>query len=304
MWLKQFTDYQCNEQLISPFLSPNHNAERVIKTINIDTKQFTWSTTVNFTHFNSKWVERSEATLKTLAKYVGLQDPFGATYGYLSDGIYNPDKMAAPSWMPGILSGEVIIKDIDGYDANGNLMGKPNGKITSDDMRIIMKNSSTAPNTTFGIGNEFRYKNFDLSIFAYGVFLKKFNQDYLNNVNGHAKIGLFGWNLLDITKDRWSYDNTDAKYPQALSGPYQSQGGSSDFWVESANYLRIRDITIGYTLTSDMLGDQNVFNKIRIYASAQNPFIITKYRGIDPELQNFYSYPIVKSFILGANITF
>ena len=97
MSLKQFTDYQCNEQLISPFLSPNHNAERVIKTINIDTKQFTWSTTVNFTHFNSKWVERSEATLKTLAKYVGLQDPFGATYGYLSDGIYNPDNMVAPS---------------------------------------------------------------------------------------------------------------------------------------------------------------------------------------------------------------
>ncbi|WP_282628710.1 SusC/RagA family TonB-linked outer membrane protein [Empedobacter sedimenti] len=275
-----------------------------IKTLNIDTPDFTWSTNINFTHFNSHWVERSPASLKTLAKYIGLKDPFLVRYGYLSDGIYNPNTMTAPSWMPGILPGEVIIKDIDGYDANGNLMGKPDGKITSADMRIIMKNSETAPNTTFGIGNEFRYKNFDLSIFAYGAFMKKFNQDYAGNVNGHAKIGLFGWNLLDKTKDRWSYDNQTGKYPQALSGPYQNQGASSDFWVEDASFLRVRDITLGYTITNDMIKNQNVFNKVRIYVSAQNPFIITKYKGIDPELQNYYSYPIVKSIIMGANITF
>ena len=118
------------------------------------------------------WVERSPEALKTLARYINPTGNFNEVYGYLSDGIYDPAKRSAPEWMPGIKPGEIIVKDINGYDANGYLTGKPDGKITDADMTVIMDNTSTAPRYTFGFNNEFRYKNFDLSILLMELYRK------------------------------------------------------------------------------------------------------------------------------------
>lgn len=270
----------------------------------VNPEGFNWSSTFNFTTFKNKWVERSADALKTLDRYIDPLGNFNDSYGYLSDGIYDPAKRSAPSWMPGILPGEIIIKDINGYDDQGNLTGKPDGKLSSADMTITMNNPSTAPRFTFGFGNEFRYKNFDLSIYAYAAIQKKLNSDYQNSSKVYAALGSFGWNMLNTAVDRWAYDNPDSTIPTGLNGNYTNYSNNSDYWIEDASFIRVRDITLGYRFSTDLLEKLKIVKSVRVYFSVQNPFIITKYKGIDPELQNFYSYPITKSFIMGANISF
>lgn len=264
---------------------------------------FNWNSTFNFTTFKNVWVERSPGALKTLARYIDPTGNFNAVYGYLSDGIYDPNKMSAPKWMPGILPGEIIVKDINGYDTNGNLTGMPDGKITDADMTIIMDNNKPeAPRHTFGFGNEFRYKNFDLSIYAYGAIQKKYNREQAS-IADLTSLTVFGWNGMNLIKDQWRHDNPNATLP-SFFGNYRSVGGSSDYYIEDASFIRVRDITLGYRFSEDLLQKLKIVKSIRIFASVQNPFVITKYKGIDPELKNFYAYPITKSFIMGANITF
>ncbi|MBO9592279.1 MAG: TonB-dependent receptor [Niabella sp.] len=271
---------------------------------------FNWNTTINFSRYVNKWVERSPEALRTLAKYIDPKGNFNAQYGYLSAGIYDPSRMQAPSWMPGILPGEIIIKDVNGYDANNNLTGSPDGKLSSADLVVIHNNNDPTgnglpvPDYSFGFSNEFRYKNFDLSVYMYGLIQKKFNSDYSNTADVYAKLGAFGWNVLSIVKDRWAYDNPNGRFPTGLNTPYGSYAGSSDFWVEDASFLRCRDITLGYRLPAGLLQKQTVIKNARLYVNLQNPFILTRYKGIDPELQNFYAYPMTRSFTLGASIGF
>lgn len=270
-----------------------------------------WNTTLNFSHYKNQWVERSAASLKSLAKYVDPKGNFNAQYGYLSDGIYNPASgMKAPDWMPGILPGEIIIKDLNGYDGNGNLTGKPDGQLSTADMVQLHTNNDPTgngrpvPNFSFGMNNQFTYGNFDLSIYMYGLIQKKFNSDLSNTTDVYAKLGAFGWNVLSVSKDRWAYDNTNGTMPTGLNTAYGGYASSSDFWVEDASFLRCRDITLGYRLPAGLLQRQNTVKTARVFVNVQNPFIITGYKGIDPELQNFYAYPMTKSFTIGASIGF
>lgn len=269
-----------------------------------------WNTTINFSHYTNSWVERSAAALKSLPKYVDPKGNFNGQYGYVSDGIYDPAGMKAPAWMPGILPGDVIIKDLNGYDASGNLTGKPDGQLSTADMVQIHTNNDPTgngqpvPNFSFGINNQFSYKNFDLSVYMYGLIQKKFNSDLSNTADVYAKLGAFGWNVLSVSKDRWAYDNRGGSLPTGLNSAYSGFAGNSDFWVEDATFLRCRDITLGYRLPAGLLQRQNTIKTARLFVNVQNPFIITGYKGIDPELQNFYAYPMTKSFTLGASIGF
>lgn len=261
---------------------------------------FTWNTTINLSHYYNTWVQRAPAALKTLPKYIDPQGPFNGIFGYVSDGIYDGTK-AAPAWMPGILPGGIIIKDLNGYDANGNLTGKPDGQISSADQQLLGINGARY---SFGFGNTFGYKNFDLSIQTYGFIQPKYNSDYANAFSTYAQLGQFGWNVLSIAKDRWSYDNTKAKYPTGLPDPFATYTSNSDYWLENGNFLRVRDITLGYRLRDELVSKQKIIRSLRVFVSAQNPFIITKYKGIDPELQNFLAYPMTKSITIGLNAGF
>jgi TonB-linked SusC/RagA family outer membrane protein len=271
---------------------------------------FNWNTTLNFSHYKNYWVSRAPEAIKSLPRYEAEKGNFNAGYGYLSDGIYNPATMSAPSWMPGILPGEIIIKDVNGYDDNGNLTGIPDGKLSTADMVQLHTNNDPTgngrpvPNYSFGMNNQFSYKNFDLSVYVYGLIQKKVNRDYSNNSDVYAKLGAYGWNVLSVAKDRWAYDHTDGTMPTGLNGNYSSYASSSDFWVENGNFLRVRDITLGYRLPMSLIQKQKTVKNMRVYINVQNPFIITNYRGVDPELQNLYAYPMTRSFTVGASVGF
>ncbi|NLR79861.1 TonB-dependent receptor [Chitinophaga eiseniae] len=321
VFARRFTNLLSKVPLATDFPVPNFatnagTTRSVGWEVNLQTKNLVnpnglnWSTTINFSHYKNTWVKRSPEALKSLAKYIDPTGNFNAWYGYQSEGIYDPSKMKAPSWMPGILPGEIIIKDVNGYDDSGNLTGKPDGKLSTADMVQIHTNNDPTgngqpvPNYSFGFSNQFSYKNFDLSIYMYGLIQKKFNSDYSNTSDVYAKLAAFGWNVLSVSKDRWAFDNPNGSFPTGLNTAYGSYASSSDFWVENASFLRCRDITLGYRVPANLLHKQDIIKTLRVYANVQNPFIVTGYKGIDPELQNFYAYPMTRSFTLGASVGF
>ncbi len=264
---------------------------------------FEWNTALTLSHFYSYWVERSASALKTLAKYVNPKGQFdnGAIYAYVSDGIYN-GKTAAPAQMPGLIPGGIIIRDFNGYDANGNLAGKPDGMLSSADEKYI---GSTVPKLSFGFTNTFRYRNMDLNVYLYGTTgALKYNTDYNYAFLLQSNLAQFGWNTLNVAKQAWSSTNPSGKWPTGLNTGYEAYTSSSSFWYEKANFIRCRDIILGYTVPARLLQGHYFFNSIRASVDIQNLFTITNYKGLDPELQSFVAYPLTRSIVVGVNVSF
>lgn len=273
--------------------------ELSLRTTNIVNRNFSWRTEFNFAHYKDTWKERDSLVVKTLARYIGINDPIRSIYGYVTNGIMQVGE-TAPAHMPGLQPGMVKVIDQNGYDANGNLTGKPDGRLNTADA-IYLGNSD--PGYSFGFGNSFEYKNFDLNIFMYGMLDRlKYNDDRASAYDLYAKMGSFGWNALDMVKDRWASDNTSGSNPSGLINPYGSYTGN--YFREKAGFLKCRNITLGYTLPKQVLDKQQLIRGLRVFADVQNVFVISPYSGLDPELSGFIAYPAQRSFILGLNLGF
>ncbi|QIL37914.1 SusC/RagA family TonB-linked outer membrane protein [Pedobacter sp. HDW13] len=264
---------------------------------------FSWSTNINFSHYLNYWVQRSDAALKVLAKYEvpsGKKALFSPIFGYVADGLFTGRSGTAPAHMPNMLPGGLIISDIHGYDANGNLIG-PDGKITDADKTYIGNND---PQYNFGFGNTFRYGGFDLNIYLSGVKQKRWSPIADGRVS-ESGMDAFGFNAMPTDGQRWSIQNTSGTLPTALNdGTYNAYQNPSTYWLVDASYLRARNITLGYTVPTGVLAKQKLFSSVRVSFDAQNLFTITKYPGLDPELSTSNFYPLVKSYVFGINATF
>lgn len=262
-----------------------------------------WSTSVNFAHYLNYWVERSPEALAVLNRYevpAGKQALFNPLFGTLSDGIYKGGAGEAPAHMQRMLPGGIIIKDIHGYDASGNLVG-PDGAITAADITYI---GNADPKFNFGIGNEFTFKNFDLNIFMSGLIQKKWSP-YASGRTTESTTNAFGFNSMPVSSTRWSFKNPEGDFPTSLSDAlYTGYQNGADYWLVDASFLRCRNITLGYSLPQSTLSKQKLFSGIRISFDVQNPFTITRYPGLDPELNRDNFYPLVKSYVFGINASF
>lgn len=261
---------------------------------------FEWTTEFTVSHYYDSWVERSPEALKILAKYIDPKGPFNGVYGYVHDGMYTAER-TMPTWMPGILPGTIIIKDSNGYGPDGELTGTPDGRISTADMVEL---GIADPKLSFGVTSNMRYRNFDLSIYMYGIQAIKYNSDLSTAFVVESQLAQFGWNTMVETKDRWSYNNMDSKWPSGLSNAYAGYANNSDYWKEDGTFLRLKDITLGYSLPTSIIQRQNVLAGLRASLSFQNIFVFTNYSGLDPELASWVTYPNPRSIILGLNATF
>ncbi len=262
-----------------------------------------WSTNVNFAHYLNYWVERSPEALAVLNRYevpTGRKALFNPIFGTLSDGIYKGGAGEAPAHMPGMLPGGIVMKDIHGYDASGNLIG-PDGAITAADITYI---GNEDPKFNFGIGNEFTFKNFDLNIFMSGLIQKKWSP-YASGRTTESTTNAFGFNSMPVSSTRWTFKNPEGDFPTSLSDAlYTGYQNGADCWLVDASFLRCRNITLGYSLPQSTLSKQKLFSGIRVSFDVQNPFTITSYPGLDPELNRDNFYPLVKSYVFGINASF
>lgn len=251
------------------------------------TGKLRWETSFNISSYKTRWLERNPYYV--LRPWEKATDRVDIIYGWQTDGII---KSAAdrPSAMPNGALGNIRYVD----------QNKDNILNNSD---IVVLGYAT-PKWIFGLGNRFNFMNFDLDIFVYG----RLKQSQANNLSGFYaadRIGIpAGQNTLKDIKNVWSSDNTNGIYPGIANNPYSGSNasGNNDFYRQDVNYLRVRNITLGYTFTP-----KKVIRTARLFVDVQNLGLLTNYKGYDPEIavgNEGNPYPQALSTTVGLSVGF
>ena len=179
------------------------------------------------------------------------------------------------------------VYDNDGNPVPGQYVDQnADGKINDAD---LINFNSPEPKVTFNWTNNFSYKNWDLSFALRANFGNYVYNGPRYDRTNLAKVDAYGLN--NLLRDEFIFPSN----PEQLI--------LSDYWVENASFLRCDNITLGYTWP-DLINEQL---RLRLYGAVQNPFVITKYKGLDPEVfdgidNNVYPRPV--SFTIGLIATF
>ena len=261
----------------------------------IQTKNWNWNSTLTGTY------------LKNEVKSLGSNE-----YIY---GKTPADKMADESTivMPGYGIGSFYGYVWKGLDENGqNIYADldDSGNIDANDRQVI---GNANPNFTFGWNNSVSYKNWDFSMFLTGAF----GMDRLNLVRYAMSTSISDYSFIN-SKEAYEY-NWDVNPENAQFASLKNGGtnyANSTQWVENASYVRLANLSVGYTLPKSMTR----FADIRLSVSCQNLFTITKYKGMDPTASAFTDdssksvdvssgvdiggYPTPRSFTFGVKMNF
>lgn len=265
----------------------NKGIEILLNTVNVAKTNFTWNTTLTFTKNNNKLLSlygEGQTIDKGNKLFVGY--PIKSNFDYKFDGIWQTDEKDLATKYKQVPGAVRVV------DANND------GQISSTegiDDRMIL--GTALPNFLVGITNRFKYKNFDLSFFTY----YRNGTEYKNNTLS----GTFGelgtrYNSL-ASLDYWRSDNPSNTYFGAVAAnPYRAA-----ITYQDASFLRISDITFGYTLPKGAM-DKFKLSNARIYTQVINPFIFTKYTGFDPEFNSAIYQDDVPSMTVsvGLNVSF
>lgn len=264
---------------------------------------FNWKTTLTLTQFTAKWVERTE-NYDYQEYQIREREPMYANYYYHSTGIINSDRSNMPESQKSLpaenqMPGYPIIDDKN-----------KDGIIDINDIYM----EDTLPKISIGFGNTFTYKNFDLDIFLYGQFGSR-RYDYgLEWANAGSLSYRPPKNSNQFTYWLWnSQNNEDGKLPGIATTKASALPGNcgNDIGRQSADFVRVRNITFGYNLRGSLLGKvlSKRIENIRFYVDFQNPFTFTKFSGVDPEIYIGNSsspagYPMNRSYTLGLKFDF
>jgi len=286
----------------------NKGFEINLNTRNISNENFTWTTDFNWASNRNEFVtlldgedifqDASPGYFNIPRTHVLREgESVGVFWGYEYQGVYQGgDLPAGTALFSGGEAGDQLFTDIDG-----------SGDITTDDQKII---GDPNADFTYGITNNFTYKNFDLNIFFQG--------SQGGDIMNLTAVQLFNGdsNATTDVLNSWTPSNTNTNIPRAR---LRGKEISSRF-VEDGSYLRLKNIALGYTLPNEVvtkLGMQNV----RLSISAQNLFTITDYSGLDPEVSfgvvgqdssasnttngfDFGNYPAIRSVNFSVNLKF
>ncbi|MFA6580447.1 MAG: TonB-dependent receptor [Paludibacter sp.] len=282
--------------------------EATINTKNITHKNFTWTTDFVFSLSRDRWLERTNDWKPTV--YENPNDPIRSIYSRVAVGILQVGD-PVPAAQPDLKPGQLIIKDINGYkrDENGDpvvengrfmLLGKPDGIIDDADTRLM---GTTDPGYIAGISNHFKINDFDLSFDFNGLFDRvMMDPTYMAYGSTADGISQYGYNGLRILDKRWMPDNPSTIYPSSFYG--WSNYGYGDWFYQKAWFIRLQNITLGYTLP-EIPVLKKIFSSFRVYVDFNNVFVITPYTGLDPETDAYAAaYPNARTFTFGLDVKF
>lgn len=278
-----------------------------IQSVNILNENFEWSTDINFSYYRNLTTKRDpEFIPEPYQKYV---EEWGNIYGYQTSGLVQEGQSYAH--LPSSTAGAILYDDLYSYklDENNERMRDSEGRyirvegadgtLDAIDM-VLLYNSTPIP---VSLNNTFRWKNWDTNIYLYGSL----NGWKLNDVKYQSVYGVqdltYGVNALSDVKNRWSYENPTGTLPgvaEATSGIIPSR---SDFFYEKAWYLRLDNVSLGYTFPTKWFG--GYVKSARAYVAARNLYVFTPYNGMDPETGNgIGAYPNQSSVAFGLNFKF
>src|SRR5690606_8701917 len=215
--------------------------------------------------------------------------PINSLFGYRSDGLYQTaeELELAPEQFGTISLGDIRYVDITGDNV-----------INADDRTVI---GNPIPRMNFGVNLYGEYKGIDLSVFIQGVG----KRDVM--LTNEAAWALYNNNNMQVWQlDSWTPDNMGAAYPRLTAGSTHNNFQSTDYWVNNAAYMRIKNIQLGYTFDSALFKKMGL-QHARIYASGDNIATFHKmFPGWDPERPDGDSspYPLASTYVFGVSLTF
>ncbi len=230
--------------------------------------------------------------------YAAVGTPMGVFYGVKTDGIFQTeDEIAAyVNGSGGKIQPNAKPGDIKFIDENGD------GKITDAD-RVEL--GSPYPDFTGGLNLNLEYGGFDFNMFLYAALGQEV-------YDATRRYDMNGTNYRADWLNRWTGEGTSNYYPRVtFVDDNQNMKTVSDFFIHDASFIRMRNITLGYSLPKNVTNYMKISN-LRFYVSAENLLTITKYKGYDPEIGGgVFSngidhgiYPQARTIIGGVNITF
>ncbi len=263
-------------------------------------KDFTYTISGNFSINNNKVTRVTTGanpiygggngiTNGQLATITVLGQPVGEFYGYQVAGIFQQDQSSGPQ--PAAKAGDFQYVDVN---HDGVIDGKD---------RVAL--GSPIPKYNYGFNTSFTYKGFDLALDFQGVAGVS-----IYNANIAYRYGNENFTQ-DFYDNRWHGAGTSNTYPSVKVGS-NANAAPNSFFVESGAYFRVRNAQVGYTIPGSILSNIGV-QKIRLFANAQNPLNIFKYKGFSPEVggtdpTNYgldaNVYPLYATYNFGVNVTF
>ncbi|WP_199117215.1 TonB-dependent receptor [Pedobacter sp. ASV28] len=325
--------------LLNAPMSPSTGYNRVFKNIGkvqnqgleitlgatpIATKNFTWTSSFNIAFNRNKVLGLTDNQLymttaqgwgddwKNIPGYIAkIGQPIAQFYGLVYAGTYKYEDFD-------LLGGVYTLKDNVPSNGGSRANVKPGDvkyidldgdlQITEADKTVI---GDPNPVHIGGFSNNFSYKGFDLGIF--------FQWSYGNDIINANRIMFessykYGYNQYATYADRWSAENPTSDIPGVAAGKGSSLKAYSTRIIEDGSFLRLKTVSLGYTLPSSWLQKSKVFRTGRVYVAAQNLYTWTKYSGYDPEVSvrnsaltpgfDYSAYPRARTITFGINTTF
>ncbi len=274
----------------------NKGLEISLSTVNIQTKDFNWLTDFTYSTNKEEIVELYNGKEDDITNGWFIGQPVNTYYDYKKIGVWQ--------------NTEKDLEEIAKFNANGHTFAPGmikiqdlNGdyKITSDKDRKILGHNN--PSHIFSMSNILNYKDFDFTAVVYatvGGMLEngiRYNQQSYRNNN--------------VKYNYWTPENPTNDFPTP-NMLYDNMTYESALYYEKSDFLRIKTITLGYTLPKNLLF-KGAISKCRFYATVENPFIFTKYTGVDPEgattevgsgYNRSYASPSTTSWLMGLSLSF
>jgi TonB-linked SusC/RagA family outer membrane protein len=261
--------------------------ELALHTANLQQRWLTWASDLNVSRYSRDWRQRNPKV--TLAPYIDAHDPIDEIYGWKTAGIIR-SAADRPSYMPKANLGNLIF-----VDQNGD------GKLDHND---VVKLGVSSPRWTIGFNNTFAIRSFDVTVFAYGALGFKRYNNFAPSVADLAQ-ATSPSNTTTLAADVWSSDNLSGTRPGVAPNPYSSSNPTgTDFDLNDASYIRLRNVTLGYALPARLFASRVPFHGARVFLDMQNLALFTKYPGFDPELTEVNPYPKARLFSFGVQANY
>jgi len=306
-----------------------------IGTTNMIRKNFTWKSDFTLSHNVNKVLSLgsggssaslSQSLNNEIFEKTVVGKPIGEFYGYIYDGIFAkatdfkthalPVDQSGNPYPISPLGGGIWYGDRKFKDLNGD------GKISPADMTFI---GSPLPTFQFGFGNTFSYKNIDLNIFFTSSVGNKVlnelaisqtypgnNTAYFTSVLNYARLAMFNPNGSSSDVNNVYVTNPKTSIVGLRNDNTNDNNRPSTLFVQNGSFVRCKNITLGYRIPEKFLSGIHV-QSLRIYGTVTNPFIFTKYVGMDPEIgswnplqagwDNGY-YPQPRTYTVGLSVGF